>query len=70
MFGWVLKRGKLRATAKLLGRWGEKRSERLLKRKGLRLLARGFSCKAGEIDLVMADGDRTIVFVEVNTLPI
>jgi len=81
LFGFGLNRGKLLwgpqtrkkafgvplADAKLLGRWGEKRSERFLKRKGLRLLSRGFSCKAGEIDLVMADRDGTVVFVEVKT---
>ena len=55
------------ADKKLLGRWGEKRSERFLKRKGLKTLTRNFTCKTGEIDLVMVDADRTIVFVEVKT---
>ncbi len=55
------------ADRKLLGRWGERRCERFLKRKGLRKLARSFSCKTGEIDLVMVDTDGTIVFVEVKT---
>jgi putative endonuclease len=60
-------RPRLLADRKLLGRWGEKRSEKFLKRKGLKTLTRNFSCKTGEIDLVMVDGDRTIVFVEVKT---
>lgn len=55
---------------KLLGRWGERRCERFLKRKRLKTLARNFSCKSGEIDLVMMDtvaDDGMIVFVEVKT---
>jgi len=55
------------ADAKLLGRWGEKRCERFLKRKGLRKLAQNFSCKVGEIDLVMIAPDGAVVFVEVKT---
>ncbi len=63
----LLKRRKLLADIKLLGRWGEKRCQRFLKRKGLKTLTRNFSCNAGEIDLIMVDTDRTIVFVEVRT---
>ena len=33
--------------------------------KGLRLLERNWSCRSGELDLVMLDGD-TVVFVEVR----
>lgn len=55
------------ADRKNLGRWGEKRCEKFLKTKGLSTLARNFSCKTGEIDLVMADRDGSIVFVEVKT---
>jgi putative endonuclease len=60
-------RRNLLANKKLLGQWGERRSERLLKKKGLKTLTRNFSCKTGELDLVMVDTDRTIVFVEVRT---
>ena len=63
----LLNRRKLLADAKLLGRWGEKRCEKYLKSKGLKSLARNFSCKTGEIDLVMVDSDGSIVFVEVRT---
>ncbi len=63
----LLNRRKLLADRKLLGRWGEKRCEKFLKRKGLKCLARSFSCKSGEIDLVMVDADGAIVFVEVKT---
>jgi putative endonuclease len=50
-----------------LGRWGEKRCESYLKRKGFKTLTRNFSCKTGEIDLIMVDTDASIVFVEVRT---
>ena len=58
---------KLSSDPKLLGKWGEKRCEKFLKKKGLKKLVRNFSCKTGEIDLVMVAPDRTIVFVEVRT---
>ena len=64
---WLLNRSKLLTDQKLLGRWGEKRCEIFLKKKGLKKLARNFSCKTGEIDLVMVAPDTTIVFVEVRT---
>lgn len=55
------------ADRKLLGRWGERRCERYLINKGLKKLARNFSCKAGEIDLVMVAPSGAVVFVEVKT---
>jgi putative endonuclease len=67
MIGMLLSKRKLLADRQLLGEWGEKRCERFLKRKGFRRLARNFSCKSGEIDLVMVDRDRSVVFVEVRT---
>jgi len=63
----LLNRRKLLADAELLGRWGERRCEKFLKAKGLQRLTRNFSCKTGEIDLIMVDFDGTIVFVEVKT---
>jgi putative endonuclease len=67
LFALFLNRRKLLADRKKLGRWGEKRSERFLKTKGLKKLARNFCAKTGEIDLVMVEADGTIVFVEVKT---
>lgn len=67
MLGILRTRRKLLADRALLGRWGEKRCERFLKKKGLQKLARNFSCKSGEIDLVMVGSDKSIVFVEVRT---
>ena len=63
----LLNRQKLLTDREHLGRWGEKLCEKFLKRKGLRILTRNFSCKTGELDLVMVDTDSTIVFVEVRT---
>lgn len=45
-------------------RW-EKKAESFLRSRGLNLLHRNFSCRFGEIDLVMEDGT-TLVFVEVK----
>ena len=67
MFGFLSNRSKLLANQKLLGRWGEKRSEKFLKNKGLKVLARNYSCKTGEIDLIMVNNNGGIVFVEVKT---
>lgn len=67
MFPWLFQKRKRLDDKKQLGRWGEQRSENFLNRKGLRTLTRNFSCRSGEIDLIMVDTDRTIVFVEVKT---
>lgn len=47
------------------GRHAEQLAEHHLGRHGLRLLARNYRCRGGEIDLIMADGD-SLVFVEVR----
>ena len=49
-----------------LGLKGEKIAARTLKRAGYRIVARNYTCPAGEIDLIAFDGD-TIAFVEVKT---
>jgi len=67
MMGWLLNRGKLLADREKLGRWGEKRCESFLEKKGFKKLARNFSCRSGEIDLIMADTEGAVVFVEVKT---
>lgn len=43
----------------------ERRALDYLQRQGLRLRARNYRCRAGEIDLVMNDGE-SLVFVEVR----
>lgn len=67
MIGFLLNRGKLLADREKLGRWGEKRCESFLKKKGFKRLVRNFSCRSGEIDLIMADAEGAVVFVEVKT---
>ena len=47
------------------GRLAEEFACRYLQQRGLRLLARNYHCRRGEIDLVMKDRD-SIVFVEVR----
>jgi putative endonuclease len=50
---------------RILGERGERLAARHLKRKGMRILCRGFRTELGEIDLIARDGD-TLVFVEVK----
>lgn len=47
------------------GLTAEHTAEAYLKKQGLSLLEKNFSCRFGEIDLVMRDG-KTLVFVEVR----
>jgi putative endonuclease len=63
----LLRRRRLLADRVRLGRWGERCCEQLLKAKGFKTLTRNFSCRTGELDLVMVDPDGVIVFVEVKT---
>lgn len=49
----------------LLGQSAELRAEAYLKTQGLKLLARNWRCRFGEIDLIMQDAS-TLVFIEVR----
>lgn len=52
-----------------IGRRGEQAAARLLRRKGLAVVAESEADKAGEIDLIAIDKrHKTIIFVEVKTL--
>jgi putative endonuclease len=62
---WVRK--KLLSDPHRLGRWGQNRAEKYLRRYGLRTIARNYAFSGGELDLVMAEKDGTIVFTEVKT---
>jgi putative endonuclease len=53
-------------TRKQLGDFGEDVAARHLERSGLRIMARKWRCRLGEIDIVARDGEET-VFVEVRT---
>jgi putative endonuclease len=53
------------ATRKSAGREAEAHALQYLLQQGLQLITQNWSCKRGELDLVMLDGD-TVVFVEVR----
>jgi putative endonuclease len=53
------------AAGDVSGRPGEDLACAHLQGKGLRILARNFRCRSGEVDIVAQDGDVT-VFVEVK----
>ena len=48
------------------GSRSERAAERFLRRLGYRIVARNYSCRHGELDLVAVDG-RCVVFVEVRS---
>jgi putative endonuclease len=49
----------------VLGKQAEDAALHYLKRQGLKLVARNFHCRSGEVDLIMRDG-KMLVFVEVR----
>lgn len=49
-----------------LGQWGEDQARRHLLARGCRTVAANWRCSAGEVDLIVLDGD-CLVFVEVRT---
>ena len=51
--------------SRLLGRWGESLAAEELRRQGCEILAAGWRCRFGEIDLIVRDG-RYLCFVEVK----
>ena len=67
LFAWLLNSSKPPTDRKSLGRWGEKQAEKFLRKNGLKILSRNFTCKTGEIDIIMTDNNGTIVFIEVKT---
>ncbi|MCW2745934.1 MAG: putative endonuclease related to Holliday junction resolvase [Mycobacterium sp.] len=50
----------------VLGAWGEQQAATWLQQQGATVLARNWRCRAGEIDLVIAEGT-CVAFVEVKT---
>lgn len=53
------------ADRKLLGRWGEAVAAQELRRKGWKIIAAGWHCRQGEIDLI-ATNEKYISFTEVK----
>ncbi len=47
------------------GAQAEQQAARYLQQQGLKLIAQNYRCRAGEIDLILQDGD-VLVFVEVR----
>lgn len=60
------RRGKIGMRNKQLGREGEELAARYLVEKGFEIIARNWTCSAGEADIIARDDD-TLVFVEVKT---
>lgn len=54
-----------KSAASQRGQLAEQRAEAYLRAQGLTTRMRNYRCKAGEIDLIMAEGS-TLVFVEVR----
>jgi len=54
-------------TRKEIGKRGEEIAAEFLERKGLRIMERNYHCRWGELDLVAAESDNRIHFVEVKT---
>ena len=52
-------------SSKLSGAWGEALAAEYLRKKRYKILAVGYSCRFGEIDLIVSDR-RFLVFVEVK----
>ena len=53
------------ATSKLSGAWGEALAAEYLRKKRYKLVAVGYQCRFGEIDLIVKD-KKFLVFVEVK----
>lgn len=53
------------ATSKLTGAWGEALAARYLRKNRYKILAAGYRCRFGEIDLIAANREY-LVFVEVK----
>ena len=56
----------MKTSQQTTGSLSEKRAEKYLKKHGLKTIQKNFSCKLGEIDIIMRDHD-VLVFVEVRT---
>ena len=53
------------ATANVNGAWGERKAAAFLRKKGLRVVERNFSCRFGEIDIIAENKD-FLIFCEVK----
>lgn len=53
------------AQNRLIGKWGEALVANDLRRKGWRILASGYRCRLGEIDIIASNG-KFLIFTEVK----
>lgn len=53
------------AKSKILGAWGEYTAAEYLRKKKYKIMAAGYQCRFGEIDLIVKDRNN-LVFVEVK----
>lgn len=53
------------AKSKILGAWGEFKAAEYLRKKKYRIVAAGYQCRFGEIDLIVKDR-QNLIFVEVK----
>ena len=53
------------ARSKISGAWGEALAAEYLRKKRYKILAQGYSCRFGEIDLIAQDR-KNLIFVEVK----
>lgn len=53
------------ATTKLTGHWGEAQAAEFLRKKKYQLVAAGYQCRFGEVDLIVKNR-KFLVFVEVK----
>ncbi len=60
-----VKRQERGAQNRLLGKWGEAIVAEDLRKKGRKILAAGYRCRFGEIDLIVRDG-KYLAFTEVK----
>ncbi len=56
----------MKENNKKLGSFGEREAARYFRRKGYRIVAANYSCRWGEIDLIVSKA-KVLVFVEVKT---
>lgn len=54
------------STTRQIGQTTENQAHLFLQKHGLKLITRNYSCRLGELDLVMQDTNGDIVFVEVR----
>lgn len=62
---WFGLRAAEKSQSSKTGSLGEEQAQRFLQNKGMKLVARNFGCRWGELDLIMKD-DETLVIVEVR----